>query len=78
MSIASASVRRPVFTFMVALAVLVLGITALSRLKIDLLPSIELPTVSVRASYEGADPLVMERLVTQILEEIIGSPISCG
>ncbi|KAA3632441.1 MAG: AcrB/AcrD/AcrF family protein, partial [Proteobacteria bacterium] len=73
MSLARASVNRPVFTLMVTLAVIVLGVAALSRLRIDLLPSVELPTVSVRANYEGADPVVMERLVTRILEEIVGT-----
>jgi HAE1 family hydrophobic/amphiphilic exporter-1 len=73
MNLARASVRRPVFTSMLTLMVLVLGMVALSRLQIDLLPSIELPTISVRTQYEGADPIVMERLVTQIVEEIVGT-----
>ena len=37
MNIARASVRRPVFTCMVTLAVVVLGTLALTRLQIDLL-----------------------------------------
>jgi HAE1 family hydrophobic/amphiphilic exporter-1 len=73
MNLARASVRRPVLTSMLTLMVLVLGSFALSRLQIDLLPSIELPTISVRTQYEGADPIVMERLVTQIVEEIIAT-----
>ncbi|WP_260292836.1 efflux RND transporter permease subunit [Sedimenticola hydrogenitrophicus] len=73
MNLARASVRRPVFTSMLALIVVVLGSVALSRLQIDLLPSIELPTLTVRTEYEGADPMVMERLVTQIVEEIIAT-----
>jgi HAE1 family hydrophobic/amphiphilic exporter-1 len=68
-----ASVRRPVFTVMVTLMVVVLGAVALTRLRIDLLPSIELPTLTVRTQYEGADPVVMERLVTQIIEEIVAT-----
>jgi HAE1 family hydrophobic/amphiphilic exporter-1 len=58
---------------MVTLIVVVLGTVALTRLQIDLLPSIELPTVTVRTEYEGADPVVMERLVTQIIEEIVAT-----
>jgi len=72
-NLARASVRRPVLTSMVTLAVVVLGAVALTRLQIDLLPSIELPTVTVRTEYEGADPVVMERLVTQIVEEIVAT-----
>jgi HAE1 family hydrophobic/amphiphilic exporter-1 len=73
MNLARASVRRPVFATMVTLIVVVLGTMALSRLQIDLLPSIELPTLTVRTQYEGADPVVMERLVTQIVEEIVAT-----
>ena len=58
---------------MVTLIVVIIGIVSLNRLRIDLLPTIELPTLSVRAGYEGASPEVMERLVTQILEEIIAT-----
>ncbi|NLC70819.1 MAG: efflux RND transporter permease subunit [Desulfuromonadaceae bacterium] len=67
------SVRRPVFTTMVTLIVVILGAFSLTRLQIDLLPNIELPTVTVRTEYEGASPEVMERLVTQIIEEIVGT-----
>lgn len=70
MNLPRASVRRPVFTTMVTLMVVVLGSVSLTRLRTDMLPAIELPTVTVRTSYEGASPEVMERLVTQILEEI--------
>ncbi|MGD8350121.1 MAG: efflux RND transporter permease subunit, partial [Gammaproteobacteria bacterium] len=73
MNLARASVRRPVFASMVTLIVVVLGAMALHRLQIDLLPSIDLPTLTVRTQYEGADPEVMERLVTQIVEEIIAT-----
>lgn len=73
MILARASVNRPVFTTMVTLIVIVMGLIAFKRLQIDLLPSIELPTLTVRTQYEGADPLVMERLVTQIVEEIVAT-----
>ncbi len=67
------SVRRPVFTTMVTLIVVILGAFSLTRLQIDLLPNIELPTVTIRTQYEGASPEVMERLVTQIIEEIVAT-----
>ncbi len=73
MSLPEFSVRRPIFVTMVTLIVVILGAVSLSRLRIDLLPSIELPTVTVRTEYEGASPVVMERLVTQIIEEIVGT-----
>lgn len=73
MSLPSASVRRPVMTAMVTLIVVIVGGVSLSRLNIDLLPDVELPTVTIRTSFEGASPEVMERLVTQIIEEIVAT-----
>jgi len=73
MSLPRFSVRRPVLTTMVTLIVVLLGAVSLSRLHIDLLPDIELPTLSVRTGFEGASPEVMERNVTQIIEEILAT-----
>jgi len=73
MNLPSFSVRRPVFTTMVTLILVILGAVSLGRLQIDMLPDIELPTLSIRTDYEGASPEVMERLVTQIIEEIVAT-----
>ena len=73
MNLAEFSVRRPIFTTMVTLIVVVLGAVSLSRLRIDMLPDIELPTLTIRTGYEGASPEVMERSVTQIIEEIVAT-----
>jgi HAE1 family hydrophobic/amphiphilic exporter-1 len=73
MNLPSFSVKRPIFTTMVTLILLLLGLVSLSRLQIDMLPSIELPTLTIRTDYEGASPEVMERLITQIVEEIVAT-----
>ncbi|MBN1656527.1 MAG: efflux RND transporter permease subunit [Deltaproteobacteria bacterium] len=73
MNLPSFSERRPVLTTMVTLIVIVVGTISLWRIQIDLLPEIELPTLSIRTEYEGASPEVMERLVTQIVEEIVAT-----
>ncbi len=73
MSIPERSVARPITTTMLTFIVLILGGVALSRLRIDLLPTVEMPSLTVRTAYEGAGPEVMERLVTQILEEILAT-----
>ena len=53
MNLPQFSVRRPIFTTMVTLIVVIIGAVSLNRLRIDLLPNIELPTVTVRTGYEG-------------------------
>ncbi len=67
------SVNRPVFTSMIALMVVVIGVASVGRLRIDLLPPVEMPRLTVSTDYEGASPEVMERLVTQTLEEILAT-----
>jgi HAE1 family hydrophobic/amphiphilic exporter-1 len=67
------SVRRPVFTTMATLIVVILGVVSLSRLRVDMLPDIEMPSLNVRTEYEGADPEVMERLVTEQVEQIVAT-----
>jgi HAE1 family hydrophobic/amphiphilic exporter-1 len=73
MNLPDFSVRRPILTTMVTLIFVTLGSFSLSRLQVDMLPDIELPTLSIRTDYEGASPEVMERLVTQIIEEIVAT-----
>ncbi|MBK8980014.1 MAG: efflux RND transporter permease subunit [Planctomycetes bacterium] len=73
MNLPGLSVRRPVFTTMVTLIVVILGAVSLQRLRIDMLPNIELPRLTVRSTYEGASPEVVERLITQIAEEIVAT-----
>jgi HAE1 family hydrophobic/amphiphilic exporter-1 len=71
MSLADISVRRPVATTMMTLIVVVIGLFALIRLPIDLLPDVSLPTLSVRGEYGNASPEEMERLVTERIEATV-------
>lgn len=73
MRLARVSVERPVLTTMITLIVLVLGIVSLGRVQIDLLPAVELPTITIRTDYEGASPEVIEQRVTAIVEEIVAT-----
>ena len=58
---------------MVTLIIVIIGAVSLGRLQIDMLPDIEMPSLTIRTQYEGASPEVMERLVTQIIEEIVAT-----
>lgn len=73
MSLAQQSVARPVLTTMVTLIVVIVGLVSLVRLRTDLLPAVEMPTLTVQTRYEGASPEVMERLVTERVEEIVAT-----
>ncbi|MCA9690952.1 MAG: efflux RND transporter permease subunit, partial [Myxococcales bacterium] len=73
MSLARVSVARPIFTTMVTLIVVVLGVVSLGRVQIDLLPAVELPTVTIRTEYPGASPEVIEQRISSIVEEIVAT-----
>lgn len=67
------AIRRPIFTVMVILVVLVLGAVSLLRLTIDLFPEMKLPMAAVVTTYSGAGPQEVETLVTRPLEEVMGT-----
>lgn len=73
LSLPKFSVNRPIFTTMVSLIVILIGLIALARLPIDLLPEIDLPTVTVSANYDNASPEEMETLVTRPIEQAISA-----
>ena len=73
MSLSRFSVHRPVFTVMLTLMALVVGLVSLSRLPIDLMPDITYPTLSVSTSYANASPEEIEQLVTRPIEEAMSA-----
>ena len=72
MNIVEAATRRRVTVGMVTLTFVLFGLIALSGLKVNLLPDLSYPTLTVRTEYEGAAPLEMENLISQPVEEAIG------
>ncbi|MGV2921453.1 efflux RND transporter permease subunit [Streptomyces alfalfae] len=56
---------------LVSIIAIVFGAIAIPQLKQQLLPSIELPMVSVLAPYQGASPDVVEKQVVEPLENTI-------
>jgi HAE1 family hydrophobic/amphiphilic exporter-1 len=61
--------RRPVLTLVVTLIVLLVGLVCLPRLDVENLPTIAPSRVTVRATYPGASPEVVEQGVTALLEK---------
>lgn len=61
-------IRRPVFTTMLILLLVVFGIRSYPEIGVDLNPDVDLPIVSVRVTYDGASPEEMETLITKPIE----------
>jgi HAE1 family hydrophobic/amphiphilic exporter-1 len=71
MALPDLSIRRPVATTMLYLAVGVLGVVSFARLPIDLLPDVSFPTLSVWTTYPDAGPAEVERFVTEPVEAVV-------
>ncbi len=66
-----ATERRVTIT-MFTIAIVLFGMVSLSRLKVNLLPDISYPTVTVRTELTGAAPAEIENLLTKPIEESVG------
>jgi HAE1 family hydrophobic/amphiphilic exporter-1 len=73
MSIYSASVKRPVTTILIFVAVMVMGLYSLVKLPVDLYPEMELPFIAVFSTYPGASASDIETNVTRPLENSLNS-----
>ena len=66
-------IRRPVFTTMLVLLLVVFGLSSYSGIGLDLYPDVEFPIVNVTVTYTGASPEEMETLVTKPIEDAVSS-----
>jgi multidrug efflux pump len=69
MLISDVSVRRPVFAAVISLILIIVGLMSVRSMTIREYPAVERPVVSVSTSYRGAASDIVERRVTQILED---------
>jgi len=73
MSIYSNSVKNPITTIMIFLAVIVFGLYSLTRLPIDLYPEVEFPMISIITTYQGASAKDIETNITKPIESAVNS-----
>ena len=71
--LAEICIRRPVFASMLILSLVVVGAASYPKLGVDRFPSVDLPTVIVRAALPGASPEEMESSVSMPLEEAVNT-----
>lgn len=65
------AIRRRVTIVMCTVAIALFGVVSLSRLKLNLLPDLSYPTLTIRTELPGAAPLELETLVTRPVEEAV-------
>ncbi len=61
-------IRRPVFSTVLSLILMLLGVVSFQRLTVREYPNVDEPVVSVTTTYPGASAEIIESQVTQILE----------
>lgn len=73
MSLSTLSIRRPIFTIVINLAIVLFGVIGYTFLGVREFPSIDPAQVSVRTNYAGANSDIIESQITEPLEKAINS-----
>ena len=73
MNVSAWSIRHPVPAILVFALLTILGLMAFRALGIQNFPDVELPTITVAASLEGADPSQLETEVARKIEDKIAT-----
>lgn len=73
MSLSTLSIKRPVFTIVINLLIILFGILGFSYLGVREFPSIDPAVINVRTNYTGANADIIESQITEPLEKAINS-----
>jgi HAE1 family hydrophobic/amphiphilic exporter-1 len=66
-------VRRPVFTTMLLVSLVVLGLASFAQLGVDIFPKVDLPTITITTRLPGASPEEIESQITKTIEEAVNT-----
>lgn len=73
MKISDASIRNPVFAWMLMIGLILFGAISFSRLGVSQMPDVDFPVLTISMTLEGAAPEVMESTVLDPLEDAVMS-----
>lgn len=73
MSLASVSIRRPVFAGVLSFVIVLLGGLSATRLGVREYPAVDPPVISISTSYPGASANVIESQITEPIESVINA-----
>lgn len=74
MNLTKLAIRRPVSMFIVVLALVVFGFSAMLGAPLELMPDMEMPAMIILTIYPGAGPEEVNDLVTSVIEDSPGEP----
>ena len=67
------SVKYPVFTIMMMLCLMVLGLASWQRMGVEEFPNVDFPFVVIYTNYPGASPESVESEITKKMEDQINT-----
>jgi multidrug efflux pump len=68
-------IDRPIFAWVIALFIVVIGAAAITRLPIAQYPTVAPPSIVISTAYPGASAQVLEDSVLSVIEqELNGAP----
>ena len=66
-------IDRPVFAWVIAIAIVLIGVISIPQLPIERYPSIAPPSIQITATYPGATPQTMNYSVVSLIERELSS-----
>ena len=66
-------INRPTTVLVTLVSMFIIGVISISRLNINYLPDMEVPIISIKTTYENAEPEEVEKSVTRVIENAVSS-----
>ena len=73
MFLSNFSVKKPVVTIVILMMLMAVGLLALTKLKVNEIPDVEMPLLAIDINYPGASPDAVEREVLNRVEKALQS-----
>lgn len=73
MSLSDVSIKKPVFAWTLMFALIFFGSLSFTKMGINENPDVEYPTLTIRFSYDGATPAVIEKDIVEPVESVLVS-----
>ena len=71
MNITSFCIRRPAFTIVISLIMVIVGLLSYLNLPLRWIPNVNPPEVTIMTTYSGANARIVEKDITKVIEEAI-------
>ncbi len=71
MKLTDVCISRPVLSTVLSMLLVIVGLVGFGRLQVRQLPKMDTPIISVRTTFEGSSPDIIESLITTPLEKVL-------